>query len=251
MQFDYFPSCLTIKLRIKKLFNRFRNHWLLEETLCIGSLIWPNLVTNSCSHLIFNFAPLYLIPSSLLMAFVYTLSGVLSGYGKQWVILVQIAISLIVALPISLVLTRNRWGVKGYWIGVIAGKMGKALVTLLAILYYILCAKIMKTSQERIDDVQNSDESVSLISQSPRGSKEGTINREMSEIKRYSLSSRFIQLYLKKMYSWIFSFLFIFISVSFFLLVVICKYSGMEHVFYPNKTKNSSVKICCIKFVFN
>ena len=213
----------------------------------IGHLFISNMeVVDGISNTI-----LYLIPSSLLMAFVYTLSGVLSGYGKQWVILVQIVVALIVGLPISLVLTRNGWGVKGYWIGVIAGKMGKALVTLLAILYYILCAKIMKTSQERIDDVQNSDELVSLISQSPRESREGTINREMSEVKRYSLSGRSIQLYLKKMYSWMFSFLFIFISVCFFLLVVICKYSGMEHVFYPNKTLNSSVKICCMRFVFN
>ena len=197
---------------------------------------------------------LYLIPTSLLMALVYALNGVLSGYGRQWVIIIQVVIALLVGLPVSLVLTGYGWGARGYWIGVIAGYIVKSLVALLINFYYLFCAKIMRISSESFVANRNSKETAPLILKSVATEWNLTLYKQTVD---YSNATHFkMRLFAtckkaRLICTWLIPIVYVLFCVSFFISLLTCKFSGMEHVFHVKTHLKTTVKICCMKFVFN
>ena len=196
----------------------------------------------------------YLIPTSLLMALVYALNGVLSGYGKQWVIIVQVVVALLVGLPVSLVLTGYGWGARGYWIGVIAGYIVKFLIALVINIYYIFYAKIMRVSSEH--SVTHVEEITPLLTEVDRNVENLTMFKKV-KIKcsfkfNFSSSCRNLGKKTRLICKCLVPILYILICLTFFISLMTCKFSGMEHVFHVHThLRYTSVRFCCMRFVFN
>ncbi|KAI6653826.1 Multidrug and toxin extrusion protein 2-like [Oopsacas minuta] len=194
----------------------------------------------------------YLIPTSLLMALVYALNGVLSGYGKQWVIIIQVIVALLVGLPISLVLTGYGWGARGYWIGVIAGYIVKFLVALLINFYYLFCAKIMRISSEQ---TQNDEERVPLVAGVETTVENLTMFNQVKEKLTVKFSMSWSYSYIGKksriLCKWLIPIFYVLFCLSFFVSLITCKYSDMEHIIHVHTHLKYSVRVCCMRFVFN
>ena len=197
---------------------------------------------------------IYLIPTSLLMALVYALNGVLSGYGRQWVIIIQVVIALLVGLPVSLVLTGYGWGARGYWIGVIAGYIVKSFVALLINFYYLFCAKIMRVSSESSVVNGGSSETAPLVL------KEVATGYNLTRFKHSwdNSNSNVVKMSFcvacgkaRLLCTRLVPILYVLFCVSFFVLLLTCKFSGMEHTFHVKTHLKTTVRICCMKFVFN
>ena len=197
---------------------------------------------------------LYLIPTSLLMALVYALNGVLSGYGRQWVIVIQVVVGLLVGLPVSLVLTGYGWGARGYWLGVIAGYIVKSLVALLINFYYLFCARIMRISSESSVAEQTRRETAPLVMKSVATDSDLTYYKHSVKYSNATRTKMQFLVLCKKarlLFMWLIPIVYVLFCVSFFISLLTCKFSGLEHVFHVKTHLKTTVRICCMKFVFN